>query len=84
MPEFFAALIVVAAIVWGASRIARELRATRDERVRGRGLAIAGMFAPGIAAAQDDPRALLVWQPLARMVRQLYPIESASPKPFMA
>ena len=27
---------------------------------------------------QDDPRALLVWQPLARAVRQLYPLESAA------
>ena len=78
MALFSVALLVAAAISWGAFQIARELRAAREERVRERALAIIELFAPATSAAQDDPRALLVWQPLARMVRQLCPVESAS------
>jgi hypothetical protein len=35
------------------------------------------MFAPGIGAAAADPRAILVWQPVARMARQIFPEEFA-------
>ena len=31
------------------------------------------MFAPALSAAAGDPRAILVWQPLARMTRQICP-----------
>lgn len=31
------------------------------------------MFAPALSAAANDPRAILVWQPLARMTRQMCP-----------
>ena len=74
----FSAVIVAAALLWGAAQIVRELRAGREERIRGRALAIVQLFAPAIEAVQEDPRALLVWQPLARTVRQLYPVESAA------
>ena len=81
--------IVVAAVLIGAAQIVREMRANREQAAHGRGLAIVQLFAPALTAAQDDPRALLVWQPLARAVRQLYPLESAeidraagSPFPF--
>jgi hypothetical protein len=43
-----------------------------------RSLAIVQLFAPALDAVQNDPRVLLVWQPLARMIRQLYPLESAA------
>jgi hypothetical protein len=33
------------------------------------------MFAPAAAAAAADPRAILTWQPLARMARQMCPEE---------
>jgi hypothetical protein len=75
---FFAALLVSAAISWGAFQVARELRAAREERVQARALAIVKLFAPATIAVQNDPRALLVWQPLARMLRQLFPVECAS------
>jgi hypothetical protein len=75
---FLAALLVAAAVSWGAFQVARELQAAREERVRDRALAIVELFGPAAGAVQDDPRALLAWQPLARMVRQLYPVESAS------
>jgi hypothetical protein len=35
------------------------------------------MFAPGLSAAAGDPRAILVWQPLARMARHMFPEEFA-------
>jgi hypothetical protein len=73
------ALIIVAAAVWiAAQQIVSELRATRDDIARGRTLAILQAFAPGIGAAQADPRALLVWQPLARAARQVFPAECAA------
>jgi hypothetical protein len=74
----FSAAVVAAALLWGVVQIVRELRATREEHIHGRALPIVQLFAPAIAAAQDDPRALLVWQPLARSIRQLYPVESAA------
>jgi hypothetical protein len=69
---------VAVALIWGAQRIAAEIRALRDESVHGRALAIVQLFAPGIESAQTDPRALLVWQPLARTVRRLMPAECAA------
>jgi hypothetical protein len=75
---FLSAAIVVAAVLIGAAQIVREMRATREQAAHSRGLAIVQLFAPALAAVQDDPRALLVWQPLARAVRQLYPLESAA------
>ena len=75
MSLVIAALIVAAAIGAAAFVIATELRAARDEATRARALTILQTFAPGIEAAQADPRAMLVWQPLARAVRQLFPSE---------
>jgi hypothetical protein len=73
------AAVIVAAALWLAARqIARELRASRDEAARARTLAIVQTLTPGIAAAQSDPRALLVWQPIARLVRQAFPNELAA------
>ena len=36
------------------------------------------LFAPALTAAQQDPRALLVWEPIAIAARQLFPEEFAS------
>ena len=76
--ELIAAFVVAASIAWAAYAMSRELRAAREEASRGRALTILQAFAPGIAAARADPRALLVWQPLARAVRQLFPAECAA------
>lgn len=73
------AAFIVAGAVWFAGReIAAETRAAREDAARGRLLAVLQAFAPGIAAAQADPRALLVWQPLARAARQAFPAECAA------
>jgi hypothetical protein len=80
-------LIIVAYVATQA--IVRELKTTREEAKRARTMTIMGLFAPAIAAAERDPRALLVWYPLARTARQLLPDEfalldrtSGSPFPF--
>jgi len=72
------ALIVAGAVVWAGLRIARELRAAREQTSRGRTLELLGIFAPAVGAAQADPRALLQWQPLARAARELFPEELAA------
>jgi hypothetical protein len=73
------ASLIVAGALWMAAReIAVEIRAAREEAARGRMLAILQTLAPGVGAAHADPRALLVWQPLARVARQAFPTETAA------
>jgi hypothetical protein len=72
------AAILAAAIVWAALYIAAELRRAREDASGRRAAALLELFAPGIAATQSDPRAYLVWQPIARVARQLLPAESAA------
>jgi hypothetical protein len=73
-----AALIVAGAIVWAAEAIVRESRKAREDASRGRTAELLRTFAPGVAAALSDPRALLAWQPLARTARQIFPDEFAA------
>ena len=68
-----AAIIVAAAVLVAAFRIAAAIQAPRSDVSRARALELLALFAPAIAAAAGDPRAILVWQPLARMARQLFP-----------
>lgn len=91
MSTFLAAFIVAAAIGWGIDQILRQMRAARDEAKRARTLSIITLFAPALGAVQDDPKALLVWQPLAVALRRIFPEECASldaaatsPFPFSA
>ena len=49
-----------------------------EDRQRDRELALAALFAPAMAAAQDDPRVLLTWQPLAKTLRSRFPDEFAA------
>ena len=78
MATFIAALIVGAAIGGAAARLIAELKRGREEALRSREMALATLFAPGIAAVQDDPRALLTWQPLARTLRSRFSQEFAA------
>jgi hypothetical protein len=73
-----AALIVAAAVMWAAVHVAGAVRAARSDPGRGRTLDLIAMFAPAVSAAASDPRALLVWQPLARTARKLFPEEFAT------
>ena len=70
-----ATLIVAGAVWWTGQQLIIELRAAREEGARVRTLSLVELFAPGLAATQADPRAFLVWQPLARLTRQLFPVE---------
>src|SRR5437773_7678240 len=74
----FSALIAAGVVAWACLQIARELKAAREQVARGRALQILTAFVPAVGAAHTDPRALLVWQPLARMARQLFPDEFAA------
>jgi hypothetical protein len=73
-----ASLIVAGAIAWSALQLVAELRAARDARAAARTLSLIELFAPAIAAAQQDPRMYLVWQPIAKLARQLLPAEAAA------
>jgi hypothetical protein len=68
-----AALIVAAAVLAAGFRIASAIQASRAAAVETRALDLLALFAPGISAGAADPRAILVWQPLARAARQLFP-----------
>jgi hypothetical protein len=72
------ALIVAGVVAWACLQIARELKDTREQAARGLALQILTAFVPAVGAAHTDPRALLLWQPLARTARQLFPDEFAA------
>lgn len=78
VPIVIAGLIVAGALWMAGREIAGEIRAAREDAARGRMLAILQTLAPGVGAAQADPRALLIWHPLARVARQVFPIEAAA------
>ena len=69
-----AALIVAAAISWAALQIVGELRTARATTATNEHVAaMLTLFAPAQTAAQQDPRAFLVWQPIASAARQVFP-----------
>lgn len=70
-----AAAVVAASALW---RLAAGVRAAQERDARERTLRLMALFAPGVAAAQDDPRALLAWQPMAATARKLFPEECAA------
>jgi hypothetical protein len=69
-----AALIVAAAVVWAGRRVAGEV-ASGGGADRAQIARLLALFAGGMTAAAEDPRALLVWQPLATSARKLFPAE---------
>jgi hypothetical protein len=71
------ALAVVASAFVVAVRVRSAIESARETTAEARRLQLISLFAPGIAAAVDDPRALLAWQPLAATSRALFPKEFA-------
>jgi hypothetical protein len=69
------AIVVAGAVVFGCVRIAAELGARRAEAARDRTLQLLTAFAAAPGAAAADPRAVLIWEPLARIARQLFPAD---------
>jgi hypothetical protein len=73
------AFVVAAAIGWAALQIVGEMRTARGAPGASERIAtLLTLFAPALTAAQQDPRAFLVWQPIAQAARQLFPAEFAS------
>jgi hypothetical protein len=70
-----AAVLVSGSVVTVGLRVAREMAMARGEDTRRRTAQLMNLFAPGIAAASEDPRALLVWQPFAVIARRVFPAE---------
>ena len=79
MIALIAAFVVPGALIWAAVAITREIAAARAAAERGRTLQLLQLFATGIAAADANPRALLVWQPIAQAARRLFPEDCALP-----
>src|SRR5437763_305247 len=73
-----AALVVAGGVALAGLQVARQVKSARDEAERGRALQVLSAFAPALAAAQDDPRALLSWAPIAAAARRLCPDELAT------
>jgi hypothetical protein len=71
------ALIVAGAVLAGAVLVANAIRAAREDVTRTRAASLLATFASGASVAEDDPRAMLVWEPLARIARQTWPEEFA-------
>jgi hypothetical protein len=69
------ALIVAGAVLWAGQQIARALSRPADNDRQA--ATLLALFAPAVAAATTDPRAVLAWQPLAVTARTLYPKEFA-------
>jgi hypothetical protein len=70
MIPFYAAALFCAALVYVVWRISSEMQRQRREATLQHLLAT---FAPAAAAAQQDPKQLLVWHPLAQTSRKLFP-----------
>src|SRR5688572_3425680 len=49
----------------------------REDTISARRAQLLSLFAPALAAAADDPRALIAWQPLAATARKLFPVDFA-------
>jgi hypothetical protein len=72
--------VLIAALVLAARMVVRVQRietAARHSAQSARRLQLLQLFAPGVAAAADDARALLTWQPLASTARALFPDDFA-------
>jgi hypothetical protein len=78
MTTFLAAILIAAAITVSVGQIVSAMRAAREDARRARTLSIVALFGPAVLAVQDDPKALLVWQPLASTIRRLFPEECAA------
>ena len=73
-----AILIVAIAVWWTGQQVVAELRTARDAAAQARSLAVLRWLTSGVAAAEADPRALLVWHPLAKTARRLLAKEFAA------
>lgn len=78
MATFIGLLVIAAAIGGAAAQVVAEMKRSHDGVARSHQLSIATLFASAQADVQDNPKALLVWQPLAKTLRQRFPGEFAA------
>jgi hypothetical protein len=71
------AALVAGATCWAALRVAAQIRDARIDAARGRAVSLLETFAPAVAAASGDPRAVVAWQPIADIARKAFPDEFA-------
>ena len=75
MLPILCALIVAGAVLWAGQQIARAVpRPVDSDR---QSATLLALFAPAVAAAAADPRAIVAWHSLAATARTLYPKEFA-------
>lgn len=67
-----------AAAAWALWQLVSAAQVAREQESRERALRLIALLAPGVAAAADNPRALLTWQPMAAAIRRLFPEECAT------
>ena len=75
MLPILCALIVAGAVLWAGRQMARALQRPPDSDRQS--ATLLALFAPAVAAAAADPRAIVAWQPLAATARTLYPKQFA-------
>jgi hypothetical protein len=68
-----AVLVLAGVVFWSAQQIVGEMKATRAEAFHARAATMIHLFGPAMGEAARDPRALLVWYPLAKAARTLEP-----------
>jgi len=59
--------------VWAGRVVAAARAKPREASAADRAVHVVSLFSTGMAESQRDVRALLVWQPLAKTARQLWP-----------
>jgi hypothetical protein len=72
------AAVLAGLLLWSTVRLLSALRDAGRDRLQQRTAQLLALFAPGVVAVGQEPRALLVWQPLARTARALFPEEFAA------
>ena len=78
MAPLIVVAVAVVVVVATALVVARRIEtAARQSAHAARRLQLLRLFASGVAAAADDPRALLTWQPFASTARRLFPDDFA-------
>jgi hypothetical protein len=67
------ALVVAASVLWAAGHVAAATRRADGDEPRARAAQLLAVFAPAVGAVEQDVQTLLVWEPLARTARSLFP-----------
>ncbi len=72
------AALVAGAIAGAAWFVGSAMSASRRESTSDRVATLLTLFAPALTIAQEDPRTVLNWHPIANAARRLFPDEFAS------